>query len=935
MYMPTKAPYEELVKRIKGLEKENSILKTRQETAQALLHAPAFTLVLIDKKGTVLDSNKATSKQLGLTHENFIGSCFWDHFPPEIKQFRKAQTKKVFETGDALRFEDGQGNTWHDTAIYPIFQGQKTVSKVAVLSHDITAHKQIEDLLRFQRDLGIHLSTSRDLQETLTYVLDAILQIEGIDAGGMYLIDNFTGNMNLTAHKGLPEDFAQRMIHYDADAIQTGIIKEGNPLYLNYSESVVPSKDIPGPGVFRAMAVIPIRFENATVGSLNLFSKTYDDIPINARIALETIAARIGGVIIRLKTEDMLHKYELIISTIHTPMSFIDNNGIYQAVNKALMEAFNKSSEEILGHSVSELFGEKVYDNKIRKPLHKALQGREVHYEAWFDYPEWGKRYVILSYFPFFDKDETISGVAAITRDITERKKDEELIKESEKRYRQLFEYANDAILLMRDDIIIDCNKKSLETFLCIKSDIIKQQIETFHPLFQSDGDASKDKWTKIFQSVLYGKPQFFEWTFQRGNRSVFDAEVSLNHIEIKGQYYVQAIIRDITERKLKIEEHIKASKLESIGTLAGGIAHDFNNILATIMGNIELAQSYVQPQDKVRVRLNKAMDACNRARELTRQFLTFSKGGKPIKKTGPLGSLIKDSCNLSLSGTNVIWTDNIPDDLWIVEFDENQIMHAFGNIIVNAREAMPKGGNITVSAKNTIFESDTFISGVFVPKGPYIQISFQDEGDGIQEENRQKIFDPYFSTKKMGIQKGMGLGLTTAYSIIKKHSGYIFMDSETGVGTTFNILLPAIKREVSDRIREKQSSTPGKGTILLMDDEEMILDTLSEMLHTLGYSVQISRNGGEAVEKFLLAKQQGKGFDAVILDLTIRGGMGGVDTMKELMKIDPDVKGVVSSGYSDDAVMVNFNKYGFSAIAHKPFNMNELGNTLQAILNR
>ena len=933
--MSENASNESLLNRIKELESENHILKDKEEILRALLNASADTILLLNNKGMIIDSNKATAERFSRTHEKFIGSCYWDYFPPEVAQIKKARADKVFETGESLRYEDERDNTWHDTIICPIFEGKKKARKIAILSHDITGHKQIEDLLRFQRDLGIYLSTSRDLSETLTQVLDNILNIEGIDAGGIHLIDDNTGSMDLAVHKNLPAEFVKVVSHYAADTPQTGIIMEGRPLYWNYAQAVSKSRTLAKSGEFKAVAIIPIRFKDSTVGSLHLISQRYDDIPINARIALETIAARIGGVIVRLKAEDMLRKYELIVSTVQDPMSFIDSTYTYKAVNNALARAFDKSRQEIVGHSVAALFGLNVFENKIQKHLDKALEGNEIYHEDWFDFPGWGRRFVALNYFPYVEEDDVITGIAAICRDITDRKKAEELLVESESRYRYLFEYANDAIFLIKDNLIINCNRKSLETFGCTKKDIINKEMYSLHPLLQSDGESSQDKWQRKLQSVLYDKPQFFEWTFRRCDQSEFAAEVSLNHIELKKQYYIQAIIRDITERKRREEEHIKVSKLESIGTLAGGIAHDFNNILATIFGNIELAQSYVRQGDKTYIRLNKAMDACNRAKELTRRFLTLSEGGAPIKKTGSLLGLIKGSGDLTLSGTNVLCEYAVADDLWIVEFDENQIAHAFNNIILNAREAMPEGGLISISAKNIILESDTFKSGVSVPRGPYVQVMIKDYGKGIPDEILPKIFDPYFSTKELGIQKGMGLGLTTAYSIIKKHGGYIFVDSKIGSGTTFYIMLPALQKVHSGMIQDRQDLKPGMGNILLMDDEEMIRDTFLEMLHQLGYSVELSNNGQDAIEKFLHAQKSGKPYDAVILDLTVRGGMGGVETMKKLREIDPAVSGIVSSGYSDDPVMINSEKYGFIGAVVKPFNLRELADILQKAVKK
>lgn len=802
-----------------------------------------------------------------------------------------------------------------------------------ILSQDITAHKQIEDLLRFQRDLGIYLSTSRDLQQTLTHVLESICGIEGIDAAGIYLIDELTGCMDLAAHKGFSSELAGQISHYEAGSPQVREVMEGTPVYRDCSDTVTHTGDPARRFDFKAMAIIPIRSEDRTIGSLFLVSFSLDAVPINVRIALETITARMGGVIVRIKAEDTLKKYELILSTVHDFISFIDTGYIYRAVNKTYLLAFQKPREEIIGKSVADLFGEEVFRNRIQKQIDSALGGKETHYEERFDYPAWPGRWMSLSYYPYREKDGSISGIAVIARDITERKKAEKRLMESEVQYRHLFEYANDAILIIKDLLIVDCNRKSLETFGCTREDMISRHLAGFLPLLQPDGEKSLDRWARLQQRVLYDKPQIFEWVFQRCAGEVFDAEVGINHIELKGQHYIQAIIRDITQRKRREEEHIKVSKLESIGILAGGIAHDFNNILATILGNIELAQTFVQDRDKPYTRLSRAIEACNRARDLTMHFLALSKGSTPLKKTGAIAPLIRESTGLALSGSNIRCEVTLPDDLWLVEFDESQLLHAFDNILVNAREAMPNGGTITISAENIVHQSGTFIAGAAVPEGPYLRIAITDTGPGIPEDIRTKIFDPYFSTKEMGAQKGMGLGLTTTYSIIKKHGGYLFMDSVLNVGTTFHIMLPAIRKSPAVHAPGEATFSPGEKRILLMDDEEMIRDTVSHMLHELGYDVETSRNGEEAVERYILARKAGLGFDAVILDLTVRGGMGGAHTMEQLKKIDPKATGIISSGYSDDTVMINFEKYGFSAVMVKPFSMAELSDTLQKIL--
>ncbi len=386
-------------------------------------------------------------------------------------------------------------------------------------------------------------------------------------------------------------------------------------------------------------------------------------------------------------------------------------------------------------------------------------------------------------------------------------------------------------------------------------------------------------------------------------------------------------LIEDITERKLLEEERKTIERLGSIGILAGGIAHDFNNLLTGIMGNIGLAMRHIEPKGRAMDRLAEAEKASLRARDLTQQLLTFARGGAPIKKTVAMGILIKDSASFALRGSNVKCEFSLPDDLWLVEADEGQMKQVIANLVINANEAMPEGGIINIGAKNTSIERKGILS---LPKGNYVEITIEDHGVGISKEHLDKIFDPYFTTK----QKGSGLGLSTTYSIIKNHNGHIQVKSTQNVGTTFRIYLSASRKGVPKEEESVVSSPiPGKGKILVMDDEDIIRQLLDSALTEAGYEVELTADGAEAIEHYAKARESGKPFDAVIMDLTISGGMGGKEAISRLLEIDPAAKVIVSSGYATDPIMSDFKKYGFRAVATKPYIVEELERKLRSIL--
>ncbi|UCC11718.1 MAG: response regulator, partial [candidate division WOR-3 bacterium] len=381
----------------------------------------------------------------------------------------------------------------------------------------------------------------------------------------------------------------------------------------------------------------------------------------------------------------------------------------------------------------------------------------------------------------------------------------------------------------------------------------------------------------------------------------------------------------DVTDRNRMLEELQKTQKLESLGILAGGIAHDFNNIITAILGNIEILKVYMSTHTHDE-RLHKIENAVFRARDLIQQLLTFSKGGAPIKKTLSIVELLKESAGFVLRGSNVKCEFSIQEDLWAVEIDESQISQVINNLLLNADQAMHDGGTIRIIAENHIIYN---VNGLPLHKGKYVRISIEDHGIGIPEENISKIFDPYFTTK----ERGNGLGLTTAYSIIRKHDGYITVDSRVGRGSTFSIYLPASDESKKTEQKIEKHVIKGTGNVLVVDDEDTVRDVALHMLNLCGYKADCVTDGAEALELYQQSMAAGHPYDIVIMDLTIPGGLGGKETIKKLLEIDPQAKAIASSGYSSAPVMSEFKKYGFRGVLTKPYRMQELSELLHRIL--
>jgi PAS domain S-box-containing protein len=387
-------------------------------------------------------------------------------------------------------------------------------------------------------------------------------------------------------------------------------------------------------------------------------------------------------------------------------------------------------------------------------------------------------------------------------------------------------------------------------------------------------------------------------------------------------------VFRDVTEH-LKTEEELrKTARLESIGILAGGLAHDFNNMLSAILGNISLAKMSLEPEDSVYKTLTKSENASMRARDLTQQLLTFSKGGAPVRETTSIADLISETADFALGGSKSRGEISIPENLRVVDIDRGQISEVLSNLIINADQAMPEGGVIRITAENAVINMDEIPS---LPEGSYIVVTISDQGIGIPAKQLEKIFDPYFTTK----QKGSGLGLSIAYSILRKHDGFITVDSEIGVGTEFHLYLPASDGDVSAGTELEQEAISGEGKILVMDDDKMVCDVAGGILRHLGYKVDFAENGEEALNKYRKAMEIGKPFDVVIMDLTIPGGMGGRSAIALLLEMDPGAKAIVSSGYSEDPVMGNYEKFGFYGCIKKPYRVAELGRILLEVIKK
>lgn len=526
-------------------------------------------------------------------------------------------------------------------------------------------------------------------------------------------------------------------------------------------------------------------------------------------------------------------------------------------------------------------------------------------------------------------------GFVATWRDITERVQEDQEI--------ELLRRQNELILNSAAEGIFGLDNHGRHTFVNPAaarmlgyevSELVGQPSHAVWHHTRMDGILYPENECPIYAAYKDGAVhRVTEDVFWKKNGESFQVEYTSSPIIENGKLAGAVVaFQDITERKRIEAELFKAQKLESIGLLAGGIAHDFNNLLTAVLGNIGLAKLTPDLNPRVTEKLEDAETATLRAKRLTSQLLTFAKGGLPVKKLVSMAALLEDSAVFALRGSAIRPEFLFPKDLSLVEADEDQIAHVFHNLAINAKEAMPEGGVVTIRGLNVTVDATSRLP---LREGSYVQLSVEDHGAGIPEEHIARIFDPYFTTK----QEGRGLGLSIVHSIVKKHGGHIEVVSQVGVGATFHVYLPAsakpspVPEERGEAYKGKEAAPSGKRSVLLMDDEEVVRSVVGEMLEYLGYAVDVAGDGAEAVGQYKKAKEAGQPFDAVILDLTIPGGLGGKETIKDLLAIDSGVRAIVSSGYANDPIMSDFREYGFHAVATKPYTLETLAGILKRVL--
>ena len=925
-------------------KKAEEEIKYLKEFNEGIINSVVDPINIIDKDHNVIFQNRTSIKTFGEGIGNKCHSLYFQRRTPceDCIVLRSIKEKGGFTK--QAEVEDGFFLEFHSS---PIVMPEGNLCAMELV-RDISREKIFLDrLIEQNRKLEIlnHIIHSGNRADNLLSLLEDVLKsslkLHDFDGGGIYMVDESTRTAEIVCDMGLPDDFIGliKKVNIDDPPFNTVFNDKEMVIYSFFEEF---DEDVERRGEILSAASVPLISMDKVIGALNVASMKRAYLSEEEKEVLISIGREVGTSIARMQAEGALKESEekwrnLFENSIEGAFT-LDIKGNFTMVNRAFEEITGFTQDEIIGYNYSEyLMPEKAKELYI---IYNRLYrtGEPVKDLVEIVTRKDGKDVILEEYVNVIRKGKRVIGFQGTIRDITRRVRAEESLAEEKERLMVTLKSIGDGVITTdTGGNIALMNKVAEELTGWRHEEAVGLPLgDVFYIVNEKTHMRCEDPVSKVMESGgIVGLANNTLLVSRDGTQRVIADSGSPIRDKDSKIIGVVLVFRDVTEKRKMEEELFRGQKLESLGILAGGIAHDYNNLLTGILANISLAKAYSEVGDMVYDRLEKTEKAAIMAGDLTRQLLTFSKGGAPVKETTSIRDLIKDSVDFALGGSNVTCKLEIADDLWPVEVDRGQINQVINNIVINADQAMPMGGTISVMAENLSITGgdggDTaFTFGLLIPTGDYIRLSVIDLGIGISESLQGKIFDPFFTTK----QKGSGLGLAVSYSIIKNHDGHITVESVEGKGTTLHIFLPVSRDNPAKKEEMEEKDMTGMGRILIMDDEEIVREVTAIMLDKLGYEVFTVEDGEEALTLYQEAKEDGRPIDVVIMDLTIRGGMGGVETMTKLQEIDPDVIAIVSSGYSNDPVMSDYKDYGFSGVLTKPYKTKELGGVLKKVFS-
>jgi PAS domain S-box-containing protein len=979
-------------------------------------------IMVVNRMGQITYANSCAEKVLGLTRDEISPrpsrTSTWtssdpsgNPFPEKILLFQR-----VMSTGQAvedvpyfIESPDGKRVLLSINAV-PLLDEMGQFEGMVATIENITERRRSEDLIRTQHDLILELCAVTGLDEGLRLCFEASLRVSGMDCGGIYLVDETSGGLELVFHKGLSPDFARRVSHYDADSPHTRLIMIGKPIYTRHLELGVAPDKKKRQGILRAVAVIPVRHEGLVIGCLHVASHTLDEIPGFPRVALEAIAAQIGSAIARLKTEEALRMSEKTAQRLAQEKTVMAEIGRIISSTLNLEEVYARFAEE--AHKIIEF-------DRLAVNIIKPEDGRVINAYVWgvevetrrpgdsfllanslneeiartrksvlvqTDDPRELEQHfpTLLTTFqagllsmlsvPLISRDrvigvlhfrslkakaysdddfrlaeriaDQIAGAIANAQLFHEREKAVHALAESEMRYRLLAENAFDVIWTMDVNFKYTYVSPSVQRLRGYSvEEAMAQKVED---ILTAPSLAFA---RKVFSEELVieksGRKDFFgartlELEQKRKDGSTVWTEVKISIVRDSHGRVVEIIgvTRDISERKraehekTSLEEQFRHSqKMEAIGRLAGGIAHDFNNLLTVINTSSQLALLELHDWDPLREKFEAIQKAGDRAANLTRQLLAFSRRQVVEMKVLDLNALIQDleKMLLRVIGEDVELTLALGNDLKRIKADPGQVEQAILNLVVNARDAMPAGGRLIIETACRSVDPGGILPPGGFPPGPQVMLAVRDTGMGMTPDVQGRIFEPFFTTKEKG--KGTGLGLSTVYGIVKQFNGHIEISSEPGEGTTFRVFLPPVDEPLEEAKEEaaKGRLPAGKETVLVIEDEEEVRRLAGTILRKQGYRVLEASHGEEALQ----IADEHKGPIHLLLTDVVMPKTNGPEIARRIMHFCPKMKILYMSGYLDKENFTKVLPDRWVAFLQKPFTVEGLIGKVREVLDR
>jgi two-component system cell cycle sensor histidine kinase/response regulator CckA len=622
-------------------------------------------------------------------------------------------------------------------------------------------------------------------------------------------------------------------------------------------------------------------------------------------------------------------KYRSILENIEEGYYEVDLSGNHTFFNDSLCRIFGYAPDKFKGINYRQLNDEdssrKLYE--IYEKVYRT--GTPVGAFDWeFKNKNGTLRYLEASVSLMKDSEGKPIGFRGVVRDITDRKQAEEALRESEEKFKSLGENAPDIIYTLALDGSFTYVNPAWKVILGYEREEV---LGKYFVDFAKHEEARN--YVRIFKDIRDKRETLKDVDItilhKDGSPRLFSASGAPNINKAGEVTGMVGLFKDITDQRRLEAQFEQAQRMEAIGTLAGGIAHDFNNLLMGIQGRTSLMLMEIDSSHPHFEHLKGTENYVKSAANLTKQLLGFARGGRYEVKPTDLNDLIqKTSKMFGRTKKEIKIHGRYQKDVWSIEADQGQIEQVLMNLYVNAWQAMPRGGELYLQTENVILD-EFYVKPFKIEPGRYVKISVTDTGVGMDEGTRQRIFDPFFTTKEMG--RGTGLGLASAYGIIKNHNGFINVYSEKEEGTTFNIYLPASGKKIIVEKKSPQGLLRGSETVLLVDDEDMIIDVGEQLLQKLGYKVFVAKNGKQATEIY---KEKNDQIDMVIVDMIMPGISGG-DTFDRLKEINPEIKVLLSSGYSIDGQATEILERGCDGFIHKPFNMKQLSHKIREILDK